>query len=282
MKELVAIVGRPNVGKSTLLNRLAGRQVALVADTPGVTRDRIYAGGDLAGREVILVDTGGFDPRPGDSIEQAVVEQAKAAVAEADLILLVADARDGLNPLDSAIADLLRRSSRPVLLLANKVDPGAAGRDWQELQGLGFPTYPISAAHGSGLDEVETRARSILEQNHPAAGETAAEEQAGEEDFRLCLLGRPNVGKSSLANRLLGRQRQIVSDTPGTTRDAVDIVLCRDGISCLLVDTPGVRRRRSVKRQLEQASVLAALRSLERAHVAAVMLDAGEEIGSQD
>lgn len=282
MNELVAIVGRPNVGKSTLLNRLAGRQVALVGDTPGVTRDRLYASGDLAGHPVILVDTGGFAARPEDGIEQAVVEQARAALAEADLILMLADARDGLNPLDGTIADLLRRSSRPVLLLVNKVDPGASGRDWQELQGLGFPTFPISAAHGSGLDEVESRARDILDQLHPEAEQTRAEAAAGAADFRLCLLGRPNVGKSSLANRLLGRPRQIVSAVPGTTRDAVDIVLRRDGVNCLLVDTPGVRRRRSVKQQLEQASVLAALRSLERADVAAVLLDAGAEIGTQD
>ncbi len=277
MKPLVAIVGRPNVGKSTLLNRLAGKQVALVADWPGVTRDRLFAEARLGGREVLLVDTGGFDPRPQDELGRKVVEQARAAIEEAQAVLLVCDGLDGPHPLDGEMASLLRRAGKPVFCAVNKVDPGAGGRIWEEFFGLGLDTMPISALHGSGLEELAARLGESL-------GGAAAEpgSPAPPADFSLCLLGRPNVGKSSLANRLLGHERQIVSESPGTTRDAVDIFIERDGARCLLVDTPGVRRRTRIEQQLEQISVMAALRRLDRSDVAALLLDATEPVSDQD
>jgi len=276
MRPVIAIVGRPNVGKSTLLNRLVGRRAALVADTPGVTRDRLFVDARMGSRNVILVDTGGFDTHPEDELSRMVVEQAQAAVEQADLVLFICDSRDGLHPVDQEVANVLRRSGKLVLCLVNKCDPGADNSSRHDFHRLGLDILPISAAHGTGLDELQEMVLANL-------GEPQEEDRpATYADLKICLLGRPNVGKSSLANRLSGGQRQIVSATPGTTRDAADISLEQDGISCLLVDTPGVRRRARISMKLEQYSVMAALRSLERADVAVVVLDGTETFSDQD
>ncbi|RME26990.1 MAG: ribosome biogenesis GTPase Der [Deltaproteobacteria bacterium] len=277
MTALVAIVGRPNVGKSTLLNRLVGRRVALVADSPGVTRDRLYASCSLGGRRVVLVDTGGFDPDADSGIEAAVVAQAQAAIEEAQLVLFVCDGAEGLNPLDKEVGRLLRRSRKPVLLVVNKIDPGS-DRVAEEFHELGFEPIAVSASHGTGLRKLAARAGRVLEQVVPDGDVPPPDSVAAS----FCLLGRPNVGKSSIANRLLGKERSIVSSVPGTTRDAVDSLLDFNDARMRLVDTPGVRRRRSVEKGLEQASVMAAIKSLERSDVAVVVLDAAERVTHQD
>lgn len=276
MRPVIAIVGRPNVGKSTLLNRLAGRAVALVADTPGVTRDRIFVECSLSGRNVVLVDTGGFDPHPADDMARAVVEQAWTAIEHADFVLFLCDVKDGLHPIDQSIADLLRKSRKMVLCLVNKCDPEAGFREEWEFHRLGLDLLPVSALHGTGIEQMAGTVADLLPRTE--------EDQEPEYEFQLkvCLLGRPNVGKSSLANALSGENRQIVSTTPGTTRDAVDIAVSNRGTTCLLVDTPGVRRKRSVVKRLEHMSVVAAIRSLERADVAVVVLDGSEAFADQD
>ena len=272
MRPVIAIVGRPNVGKSTLLNRLAGRRVALVADTPGVTRDRIF----VECHNVILVDTGGFDTRPDDDMARAAVEQARTAIEHADFVMFLCDAKDGLHPIDQSIADLLHKSKKGALCVVNKCDPGAGFREEWEFHRLGLDLLPISAAHGTGIEHMSGTVADRLVRS--------AEDEEPEYDYqmKLSLLGRPNVGKSSLANALSGEDRQIVSTTPGTTRDAVDIAIRNRGTTCLLVDTPGVRRKRSVAKGLERMSVVAAMRSLERSDVAVVVLDGSEQFADQD
>ncbi len=278
MRPMIVIVGRPNVGKSTLLNRLAGRRVAVVDAEPGVTRDRIFVECKLADREVVLVDTGGLDPSAEEELARSAVDMAHLAVEEADLILFLCDGGDGLRPLDTQVADVLRKSGKPLVCLVNKCDPGS-GRDELEFHELGLDFLPISAAHGSGLN----RMAELVDERLREAGDVAG---PGPDDpvrpLKLCLLGRPNVGKSLLANSLAGQQRQIVSRIAGTTRDAVDIPITCEGSQFMLVDTPGVRRRSRISERLERYSVVAALRSLERADVAVVVLDGVEPFADQD
>ncbi len=271
----VAIVGYPNVGKSTLINRLTASRAAVVHETPGVTRDRKELVCEWVGKRFAIVDTGGVDVTDPDPISRSVVDQARAAIDEADLVLLVVDARAGVGPGDEELAALLRRSTRPVLLLANKVDE--PGRDeltheFHQL-GLGEP-IPISAMHGHGtgdlLDEIVARL--------PGDGEP----EVGTEAIRVAILGRPNVGKSSLLNAFLGQERVIVSDIPGTTRDAIDTVLERDGRTFVLVDTAGLRRKRRQRQGIEYYSELRALEAAERADVALVLVDASEGLVDQD
>jgi GTP-binding protein len=271
-----AIVGFPNVGKSTLVNRLTATRDAVVHETAGVTRDRKELVCEWRGRRFVLVDTGGVDIVDPSPITQQVARQARAAIEEADLVLFVVDARAGVTPGDEEIADLLRRSGRPVLVIANKVDdPGRIDQihEFHRL-GLGDP-FAISALHGHGTGDLLDE---ILERLPGEAGRS----EVGEDAIRVAILGRPNVGKSSLVNALLGEDRVIVSETPGTTRDAIDTVFTRGGRTFVFVDTAGLRRKRRQRQGIEYYSELRALQAAERADVALVLVDASEGLVDQD
>jgi GTPase len=271
----VAIVGFPNVGKSTLVNRLTESRQAVVHETPGVTRDRKELICEWNGVHFLLIDTGGVDEAATDVFSPEIAKQARAAIEEADLVLFVVDARHGITPGDEELAVVLRRAHKPVIVLANKIDDPR--RDLQAVEfhklGLGDP-WPLSALHGHGtgdlLDEVVSRL--------PGTGRAPLEEDT----IRVAILGRPNVGKSSLLNKLLGRERVIVSDVPGTTRDSIDTILQRDGRTFLLVDTAGLRRKRKQRQGIEYYSELRALEAAERADVALVLVDSSEGIVDQD
>jgi GTP-binding protein len=271
----VAIVGFPNVGKSTLVNRLTATRTAVVHETPGVTRDRKELLCEWSGTTFRLIDTGGVDRADTGPFGPQVAAQAREAVEEADLVLFVVDAKAGVTPGDEELAEILRTSRRPVLVLANKLDDPR--RDLEALEfhrlGLGDP-IPVSALHGHGsgdlLDEIVSRL--------PGRGE----QPVGEEAIRVAILGRPNVGKSSLLNALLGRERVIVSEVPGTTRDSIDTVLRRDDTTFVLVDTAGLRRKRKQRQGIEYYSELRALEAAERADVALVLVDASEGVVEQD
>jgi GTPase len=271
----VAIVGFPNVGKSTLVNRLTESRAAVVHETPGVTRDRKELVCEWSGTWFRLIDTGGVDEADTGPYGASIALQARAAIDEADLVLFIVDARAGVTPGDEELAAILRSSRRPVLVVANKIDDPRRDLDAVEFHrfGLGEP-WPLSALHGHGtgdlLDEIVARL--------PGTGA----EPAGDDAIRVAILGRPNVGKSSLLNALLGRERVIVSDLPGTTRDAIDTVLQRDGTTFVLVDTAGLRRKRRQRQGIEYFSELRALEAAERADVALVLFDASEGIVEQD
>lgn len=271
----VAIVGFPNVGKSTLLNRLTETRTAVVHETPGVTRDRKELLADWAGTRFRLIDTGGVDREDTGPFGPQVADQAKTAIAEADLVLFVVDAQAGVTPGDEELAEILRASRKPVLVLANKLDDPR--RDAEALEfhrlGLGDP-LPLSAIHGYGtgdlLDEIVRRL--------PGRGEPPV----GDEAIKVAILGRPNVGKSSLLNALLGQERVIVSEVPGTTRDSIDTVLERGDTTFVLVDTAGLRRKRRQRQGIEYYSELRALEAAERADIALVLVDASEGVVEQD
>jgi len=271
----VAIVGFPNVGKSTLVNRLTATRAAVVHEMPGVTRDRKELLCEWSGTHFRLIDTGGIDRADRGPFGPQVAAQAREAVEQADLVLLVVDAKAGMTPGDEELAEILRSSRRQVLVLANKLDDPR--RDAEALEfhrlGLGDP-IPISALHGHGtgdlLDEVVRRLPG------------RAERPVGEEAIKVAILGRPNVGKSSLLNALVGRERVIVSEVPGTTRDAIDTVLRRDDTTFVLVDTAGLRRKRKQRQGIEYYSELRALEAAERADVALVLVDASEGVVEQD
>jgi GTPase len=271
----VAIVGFPNVGKSTLVNRLTQTRAAVVHETAGVTRDRKELLCDWNGVTFRLIDTGGVDEADTGPYGRHISRQAKAAVAEADLVLFVVDARAGITPGDEELAAILRAAGKPVILLVNKIDDPARDLDALEFHrlGLGDPV-PLSALHGHGtgdlLDEIVSRL--------PGRDEAVT----GEEAIRVAILGRPNVGKSSLLNALLGEERVIVSEVPGTTRDAIDTVLQRDDTTFVLVDTAGLRRKRRQRQGIEYFSELRALEAAERADVAVVLVDASEGVVEQD
>jgi GTP-binding protein len=271
----VAIVGYPNVGKSTLINRLTESRAAVVHATPGVTRDRKELVCEWSGKRFAIVDTGGVDVVDPSPIARGIVEQTAAAIEEADLVLLVVDARAGVTPGDEELAEILRRSKRPVIVLANKLDEpsrDALAHEFHRL-GLGAPV-PISAMHGHGtgdlLDEIVARL--------PGDGSV----ETGEEAIRVAILGRPNVGKSSLLNALVGQERVLVSDAPGTTRDAIDTVLRRGEETFVLVDTAGLRRKRHQRQGIEYYSELRALEAAESADVALVLVDASEGLVDHD
>ncbi|HSC49620.1 MAG TPA: ribosome biogenesis GTPase Der [Gaiellaceae bacterium] len=271
----VAVVGFPNVGKSTLVNRLTESRDAVVHETPGVTRDRKDVVADWNGRRFRLIDTGGVDVADPTPITRSIAEQAQAAIAEADLILFVVDARAGVMPGDEELAAILRRARKPVLLLANKIDDprqDALALEFHRL-GLGDP-IPLSAQHGHGTGDLLDAVVTML----PGSGP----QEVGEDAIRVAILGRPNVGKSSLLNALLGEERVIVSETPGTTRDAIDTVLRRDDRTFVLVDTAGMRRKRRQRQGIEYYSELRALAAAERADVALVLVDSSEGLVDQD
>ena len=278
MLPTVAIVGRPNVGKSTLFNRLTRSRDALVHDHPGLTRDRHYGRARAGDREFLVVDTGGFEPVAKEGILREMARQAEAAIAEADVVVFLVDGRDGLAPQDRRIADLLRRSGRPVVLAVNKSEglPAAtAAAEFHEL-GIGEP-LPISAAHGEGVRELVEIALAQV----PAR---AAPEPGAELDgrIRVAIVGRPNVGKSTLVNALLGEERVIAFDEPGTTRDAIALDFDRGGRRYTLVDTAGVRRRGKVVETIEKFSVIKTMQAIEDANVVVLLLDAVDGVAEQD
>jgi len=274
-KPIVAIVGRQNVGKSTLLNRLAGKRIAIVADMPGTTRDRVFADISWQDSSFTLVDTGGLEVQPGSTIALGVKEQVDVAIAEADVIIFLVDSEAGVVPSDLEIAQMLRRSSKPVILAANKSDNPKRESEAVEFyeMGLGEP-LAISAYHGRGVAELLDRVGALLPP--PAGPETGAE------IMKLAIVGRPNVGKSTLLNSLLGEERAIVDKTPGTTHDAINTILDFGGQNVILIDTAGIRRRGRWGRGVERYSVIRALRAIDEADVALLVLDATELLTSQD
>jgi GTPase len=265
----VVILGRPNVGKSTLFNKLTGSRRSIVGDEPGITRDRIYGRAEWRGREFRLVDTGGIIPDEKDVIPANILRQARTAIDEASLILLVVDARTGITPLDEELAELARSISKPVFVAANKVDSAKLEADAMEFEEWGFDqVFAISAEHGNGVADMLDAAFDLLPAPAPQA--------EARKEIRLSIVGRPNVGKSSLVNKLTGQERVIVSPIPGTTRDAVDTEIEYEDTSFRLIDTAGIRRKGKPELIAEKVSVLMARRNLEQADVAVLLIDAVE------
>jgi GTP-binding protein len=275
MAGTIAIVGRPNVGKSTLFNRLARSRRALTHDLPGVTRDRVAADAPRpAGGTVVLVDTGGFEPDAEASIPVLVRGQALRAVEEADAVVLVVDGASGLVPADAEIAEQIRRTGRPVVVAVNKLDRRDARDADADFAGLGFPVVALSAEHNLGISDLWEAVEPLL----PAPDEAAASEP----ELSVAIVGRPNVGKSSLLNRLLGEERVVVSEIPGTTRDVVDTLLATRDRTIRLLDTAGIRRKGRTDQGPEVLSVVVARKAIERAHVCLVVLDGNEGVTAQD
>ena len=271
----VAVVGYPNVGKSSLVNRLSGSREAVVHETSGVTRDRKEIETEWNGRTFALIDTGGVDLADGHELARSVQDQARAALADADVVVLVVDARAGLRPGDAELADLLRRASQPVLVAANKIDVAAdmpAAAEFHRL-GLGDP-FPVSAGQGLGTGDLLDAIVERLPE--------PADDNEGDEPVRLAVIGRPNVGKSSLVNRILGEERVIVSERAGTTRDAIDLPIEVDGRAVVLIDTAGLRRGSKVQESIEYYTTLRSRRAAERADVAIVVCDAADGVTAQD
>jgi GTP-binding protein len=272
---LIAIIGRPNVGKSTLFNRILGTRTAIVDDIPGVTRDRNYADGEHQGRPFRLVDTGGLDPTATDSMLSLIRQQSQLAIMEADILILLMDGRSGLTPADEELVDLLRRIEKPVFFAVNKIDTPKSESLLADFYRLGIETlYAVSAEHGTGVAELLDALCPLLPEGGP--------EEARAVSPRVAIVGRPNVGKSTLVNALLGQQRVVVSDLPGTTRDAIDSVLTVEDRRYVLTDTAGIRRRGRIEKGVEGFSVGRALRAMGRSDVAVLLLDAVEGITEQD
>jgi GTP-binding protein len=282
MKPLVAIVGRPNVGKSTLFNRLIRRRAALVEDVPGVTRDRHYSDATWGDRTFTVIDTGGFVPGEKDLLLKEVREQAQLAVEECDVILFVTDGRAGLTAADDAVAQLLRKSGKPVLVAANKLDSPTGTMQSLSAEffrlGLG-EVFSVSAEHGLGVEQL---AETLLDKLPPKQEGEDAEELPDDGTIRLAIIGRPNVGKSTLVNALLKEKRLVASDVPGTTRDPIDSTLTYKDKKIVLTDTAGIRRKRSIAHRIEKYSVMAALKVLDRSDVAVLLMDATEPAVDQD
>jgi len=277
---IVAIVGRPNVGKSTLFNRLARRRIAIVHDESGVTRDRHYADTSAFGRGYSLVDTGGFDPEDDDPMRAGIAQHVKLAVAEADIIIFVTDATTALTSADKAAIHLLRSAKKPVFFAANKADSSKVDADAYELYREGVETiYPVSSLHGRGIGDLEAAVVDAF----PIEDDTQVEED--ETLSRVAIVGRPNAGKSSLLNRVLGEERMLVSDEPGTTRDAIDALVEREDKRYVFIDTAGIRRKGKVAKNestVEAVSVLHAIRSVERSQITVLLCDAAEGVAEQD
>ncbi|TFW20049.1 ribosome biogenesis GTPase Der [Massilia arenosa] len=280
MKPVIALVGRPNVGKSTLFNRLTRSRDALVADLPGLTRDRHYGEGRIGERPFLVIDTGGFEPVAKEGIMKEMAAQTKQAVAEADVVLFIVDGRQGLTPHDKTITDFLRRQGRTVLLVVNKSEGmkyTSVTADFYEL-GMGDP-YVISAAHGDGVHDLVGEALDAAFASRAADEEELEPEQQG---IKLAIVGRPNVGKSTLVNTLLGEERVIAFDMPGTTRDSIEIPFEREGKHYTLIDTAGIRRRGKVFEAIEKFSVVKTLQSISEANVVLLLLDARQDVSEQD
>lgn len=275
MKPLVAIVGRPNVGKSTLFNRLIGRRVAIVEDTPGVTRDRIYGDAQWLDYSFTLIDTGGIEPENEDEMAVQMRRQATLAIETADVILFLVDGRDGMTSADSEVAAMLRRSKKPVVLAVNKVDAPKFEESMYEFYALGLgDPITISSAQGLGLGDL----LDAVVKDFPKASE-----DEGNDTVNIAVVGKPNVGKSSLINALLGEERTIVSDVPGTTRDSIDTPFAHHGKNYTLVDTAGIRRKRSIEdSSIERYSVIRSLAAVRRADVVLIVCDAAEGLSEQD
>lgn len=275
-KPIAAIVGRPNVGKSTLFNVLAGSRIAIIQDTPGVTRDRIYADVDWAGRNFTLIDTGGIEPDTRDIILSQMREQAQIAIDTADVILFVTDLKQGLVDADEKVADMLRRSRKPIVLVVNKVDNFRKDEaDVYEFYNLGIgDPHPISAANRTGIGDMLD---AVLDRLPPHSKEE-------DEDTRpkIAIVGKPNVGKSSLINRLCGEDRLIVSDIAGTTRDAVDTPVRYNGKEYVFIDTAGLRRKNKIKEDLEHYMIVRAVAAIERSDIVVLVIDAKEGVTEQD
>ena len=275
-KPIVAIVGRPNVGKSTLFNALAGEMISIVKDTPGVTRDRIYAEVNWLDKEFTLIDTGGIEPDSKDIILSQMREQAQIAIDTADVIIFLTDVKQGLVDSDSKVADMLRRSGKPVVLVVNKVDSFQKFMaDVYEFYNLGIgDPFPISASSRLGIGD-------MLDEVVKHFPETTAEE-AEDDRPRIAIVGKPNVGKSSIINKLQGDNRVIVSDIAGTTRDAIDTPITYNGKEYVFIDTAGLRRKNKIKEELERYSIIRTVTAVERADVVLIVIDATEGVTEQD
>lgn len=275
-KPVVAIVGRPNVGKSTLFNALAGEKISIVEDTPGVTRDRIYADVEWLGKAFTLIDTGGIEPESRDIILSQMREQAQIAIDTADVILFITDVRQGLVDADSKVADMLRRSGKPVVLVVNKVDSFEKFMpDVYEFYNLGIgEPVPVSAASRLGIGDM----LDAVAEHFPEG----ADEEEEDTRPRIAIVGKPNVGKSSIINKLLGEQRVIVSEIAGTTRDAIDTDIVHDGREYVFIDTAGLRRKNKIKEELERYSIIRTVTAVERADVVLIVIDAVEGVTEQD
>ncbi len=275
-KPLVAIVGRPNVGKSTLFNRIVGRRVAIVEDTAGITRDRIYAESDWNGIDFVIVDTGGIILNDKDLLKHEVTQQAKAALEEADVVLFIVDVISGVTPEDKNIANILRSSSKPVIIVANKADNDSRELDANEFYELGMDlVYPVSSLNGRCVGD-------LLDKIVEAFPKEEKESQYNEDAIKIAIVGRPNVGKSSLLNAIIGKNRVIVSDIPGTTRDAIDTMFIHNENKVVLIDTAGIRRSSKIQGTIEYYTVLRAIRAMERAEVALIVIDASEGLCDGD
>jgi GTP-binding protein len=274
-RPIVAIVGRTNVGKSTLLNRLAGRRIAVVADLPGTTRDRVFAFVSWQERELTVVDTGGWQTSPATSLEQKVKQQVEAAIAQADAIIFLVDAKDGPIAADEEIADILRAANRPIILTVNKVDSAKQANQVADFYHLGIgEPIPISAHHNRGIDELMDAVLASLPPQSISIAEPG--------EAKLAIVGRPNVGKSTLLNTLLGDERAIVHESPGITRDSLDAIIRWSGKEILLVDTAGIKRRGRVGTGVDYYSLLRALQAINRCDIALLLIDASEFITAQD
>ena len=276
-KPIVAIVGRPNVGKSTLFNRIVGERIAIVDDKPGITRDRLYADADWLSHKFTLIDTGGLDPDTDDLITKHMYHQAEVAIESADVVLFLADIKAGVMDTDRHVAEMLRRANKPVVLAVNKVDtPSKPNHEIYEFYELGIgDPMPISAGQALGLGDMLDEIVALFPEN---------DENADEEDsrIRVAIVGKPNVGKSSLINKILGEERLIVSDIPGTTRDAIDTYFTKDGQDYTFIDTAGLRRKSRIKENIERYSIVRTIAAVERCDVCVLLVDAEEGITDQD
>ncbi len=274
-KPVIAIVGRPNVGKSTLFNKIAGKRISIVEDTPGVTRDRIYANGEWCGKEFTLIDTGGIEPYSKEIIPEQMRLQAQLAIDMANVIIFMTDIRDGLTAADRDVCTMLQKSGKPVILTVNKIDtPGQPPLEFYEFYNLGLgDPLPVSSLHKMGVGDILDECVKFFPDSS---------EEAEDDSVKIAVIGKPNAGKSSLINKILGENRVIVSNIAGTTRDAIDTKYERDGVKYTLIDTAGIRRKAKVTDSLERYSAIRSVGAVERCDVCIIMVDASEGISEQD